>query len=183
VGAFAVTSLSPARVDKAGGTLVTVEGDGFPAGAKVRVGSSAAATVVSVTPTRITFRAPVRAIGVYDVFVFSADGRKSSVLPDGLEYIDSAADGGTAPGGTTPGAGGGGTTPEPDSDAGTGDGTPGPDAGNGEDGDASDGSTAPSASVVRTGPAGERLVRSAKFAPLSRVWSMSCTSSCTGVAL
>ena len=37
--------------------------------------------------------------------------------------------------------------------------------------------------VVTTGPNGERLVRTTKFAALGSIWSMNCSVSCTGVAI
>ena len=37
--------------------------------------------------------------------------------------------------------------------------------------------------VARTGPNGERLVRTSKFAALGSIWSMDCSVSCSGVAL
>ena len=37
--------------------------------------------------------------------------------------------------------------------------------------------------VVATGPGGERLVRTTKFAALGAIWSMDCSSSCGGVAI
>ncbi|WRL63364.1 S8 family serine peptidase [Blastococcus brunescens] len=45
------------------------------------------------------------------------------------------------------------------------------------------GSTPGTAPVVRTGPGGERLVSSAKFGRLGSIWSLDCSSSCSGVAI
>jgi subtilisin family serine protease len=187
VGEFRITSISPNTVDAAGGTLVTITGTALPAGARVRVGASAAATVVSASSTQVVFRAPARVAGGYDVTVFAPDGR-STVLSSALTYVG----GGTAPGGTTPGGGTpGGSTPGGTSPGGTAPGgttpggttpggsTPGGTTPGGSSPGGGAGAT-PTAPVERTGPAGERLVRSARFAALGSIWSLTCTSSCTG---
>lgn len=176
VGAFRITSLSPNVVDSAGGTVVTITGLALPANPTVRIGATATATVVTATTTRVTFRVPARIAGRYDVSVFAPDGR-SAVLSSALTYADAV---GTAPGGSTPGSttpGGtppGGTTPGGSTPGGS---TPvGPTPG--------DGSTPSTGPVVRSGPAGERLVRSAKFGAVRpTIWSVNCSSSCTGVAI
>jgi serine protease len=174
VGTFRITSLSPNVVGVEGGTLVTVTGEALPANPRVRIGSTALATVVTATTTRVTFRVPARTAGVYDVTVFAADGR-STALADALTYAAAVgtAPGGTTPGGSTPGATPpGGTSPGGTSPGGT---TPG--------GSTPGGSTPGTGPVERTGPSGERLVRSAKFAGLRSIWSIDCSSSCTGVAI
>ena len=168
VGPFSITGMSPIRVATAGGTLVTITGDALPLDPQVRIGDTAAAEVVTSTATRLVFRAPARVAGTYDVHVFARDGR-TSVLADALTYTDDelapvpgedGTDGSEGPGGS--------------------DGAPGADEGSDGD-DASEGSQEP---VVRTGPNGERLVRTTKFAGLgSSFWSMDCSSSCSGVSL
>ncbi|MCF6743049.1 hypothetical protein E9529_01935, partial [Blastococcus sp. KM273128] len=170
LGAFRITSLSPNLVDSAGGTLVTITGLSLPSAPTVRIGSSATATVVHSSATSLRVRVPARVAGTYDVTVHARDGRWTT-LPGALTYaevVDSAPSG-SSPGGTTPG----GTAPAPGTPApaGPGGGTPGT-------------GTAPDAAPgVRTGPHGERLVRSDRFSALGGIWSVSCTSSCTGVAL
>jgi hypothetical protein len=180
VGLFRITSLSPDVVDTAGGTVVTITGLALPADPTVRIGRTTTATIVQATTTRLTFRVPARVAGVYDVTVFAPDGR-STVLSNALTYADAVGsldpgddgtggapdDGTTTPGGTAPGTSPGGTTP--------GGSTP-------EDG-SSGGSTPATGPIVRSGPAGERLVRSAKFDGLRAIWSLNCSSSCTGVAI
>jgi hypothetical protein len=37
--------------------------------------------------------------------------------------------------------------------------------------------------VTRSGPHGERLVQSTSFSGLSGLWSMACSTSCTGLRL
>jgi len=34
-----------------------------------------------------------------------------------------------------------------------------------------------------TGPGGERLVRTTKFSAIGAIWSMDCSTSCSGVAI
>ncbi len=152
-----------------GGTLVTITGTALPARPQVLIGGTARATVVSESATRVQFRVPARVAGTYDLAVFAPDGR-STVLPTALTYradappAGSSPTPGTSPGdGTTPGVPppGTGTTPPPT-------GTPGSPT------------TGP---VERTGPAGERLVRSATFSALRGIWSVDCSASCTGVAI
>ncbi|MCF6509217.1 hypothetical protein E9549_17675, partial [Blastococcus sp. MG754426] len=173
VGAFRITSLSPNLVDSAGGTLVTITGLSLPSTPTVRIGSSATATVVHSSATSLSVRVPARAAGTYDVSVLARDGR-STVLAGALTYADATADdpsgstpGGTAPAPGTPAPG----TPAPGTPSNPAPGTPG--VGTGPD----------AAPAVRTGPHGERLVRSDRFAALGGIWSVGCASSCTGVAL
>jgi hypothetical protein len=174
VGPFGITSLSPATVDSAGGTLVTITGTALPADPRVRVGTSAAAVVVSASSTTLVFRAPARVAGVYDVHVFATDGT-TSALEAALTYVDGAGAGAPGTGdGTGDGTGGDGTG---DSGSGTG------GSGSGGSGGSGDGSGEAAGPVVATGPAGQRLVRTAKFAALGSIWSMDCSTSCSGVAI
>jgi hypothetical protein len=127
--------------------------------------------------------------GVYDVHVFATDGT-TAVLEAALTYVDGAGSG--TPGTDTPG-----TDNTPGTDTGTGgsggsgtgtggSGSGGSDAGGaGPDGSGSDsgGSGGAAGPVVATGPGGERLVRTTKFAALGSIWSMDCSTSCTGVAI
>ena len=181
VGAFRITSLSPNVVDVAGGTLVTITGEALPDDPTVRVGATTTGTVVTATSTRVTFRVPARVAGVYDVSVFAPDGR-STVLSNALTYAEGvgSTDPGTDDGSSTPDSGTapGGTSPEETSPDGT-----TPDGGSPPGDDSPDGSTPATEPVVTSGPAGERLVRSAKFDALGSIWSLDCSSSCTGVAI
>ncbi|MCA0145808.1 IPT/TIG domain-containing protein [Blastococcus sp. LR1] len=173
VSVFRITSLSPNVVHVDGGTLVTITGRALPADPTVLIGASITADVVDSTTTRLVFRVPARVAGVYDVSVYAADGR-SAVLSRALTYADAV---GTGPGGSTPAPPEDGT-PAP---------TPPPPGGTspGEDGSPDDGSGTPpvTAPVVRTGPSGERLVRSDRFSALGSIWSMNCSVTCTGVAI
>ncbi len=96
VGDLLVTSVSPDRVDVAGGAQVTVLGT-FPSRPTVLVGATAPATVVSATSTRVVFTAPARIAGSYDL-TLSTPGGKQSVLRGALTYVSNAA----APSTTSP---------------------------------------------------------------------------------
>ncbi|CCG05484.1 S8 family serine peptidase [Blastococcus saxobsidens] len=175
VGPFGIASLSPNVVDTAGGTLVTITGRALPSLPTVRVGTSATATVVRSSTTSLVVRVPARTAGTYDVTVHARDGR-STVLTAALTYAVAVGSdpSGSTPGGTTPG----GTAPAPSSPAPS---SPAPSA---PGGSTPDGGTAPDVpAAVRTGPHGERLVRSDRFSALGSIWSVNCSASCTGVAI
>src|SRR4051812_49218913 len=201
-GSFGITAMTPATVDVAGGTLVTITGTALPANPRVLVGTSATATVITSSATSLAFRAPARTAGVYDVHVFAADGTEQ-VLTGALTYVAAAAGGsGTdtgAPGTGTGGTGASGTgtgtgrgdagAGTPGTGTGTGAGTPGTGTGSGTGGSGSgsggsgSGGSGPTAPVVLTGLGGERLVRTTKFAALGAIWSMDCSTSCSGTAI
>ncbi|WP_249523579.1 IPT/TIG domain-containing protein, partial [Modestobacter marinus] len=161
IGPFGLTSISPAVVSTAGGTRVTVTGTHVPDGVRVRIGDTREATVVSSDSTSVVFTAPALVAGVYDVTVFNPSGTESSVLADGLSYVEEPVGGGTTPD-PAPGTEDG-STPAPGTTPGTGGG---------------------SSVVTAVGPNGERLVRSAAFGRLgSSFWSLDCSTSCRGVLL
>jgi hypothetical protein len=170
VGPFGLTSISPAVVSTAGGTRVTITGTNVPAGVRVLIGDSRAATVVSSTSTSVVFTAPSAVAGTYDVHVFNAAGTAESVLPGGLRYVADPGTGGTTPDagpGSTPGTGAGGAGSDEDDDTTTNP-VPGGTAG----------------PVTTPGPHGQRLVRSAAFGSLgASFWSVDCSSGCRGVLL
>ncbi|MCZ2859090.1 S8 family serine peptidase [Blastococcus sp. VKM Ac-2987] len=184
VGVFRITSLGPDRVSTSGGTLVTITGRALPADPTVRIGATTTGTVVSSSTTDLVVRVPARVAGTYDVSVYARDGR-STVLSNALTYADEV---GTAPTDPADGSDPGGPMPDgstPDGGTTPDDTTPGstsPDGSTPDDG-TPDGGAPAAGPVVRSGPAGERLVRSDRFRPLGSIWSMSCASSCTGVAL
>lgn len=190
VGAFGITSSTPTRVGLAGGELITVRGTALEAGLSVRVGSTALAHVVVSDPTTLVFAAPARGAGTYDVTIFR-DGR-TSVLPAALTYSDAGAGSGpaappqdpgptpppatTSPADPTPAPGG---TPAPaPSPSPTPPPTPSPTP---APTPAPGGSTDPAPSGTRTGPNGERLVRTAALTGLRDLWRVSCPTSCTGI--
>jgi serine protease len=192
-GPFGITSMTPATVDAAGGTLVTITGAALPSNPRVLVGSSATASVISSSATSLAFRAPARAAGVYDVHVFATDGTES-VLTAALTYVDAAGAGsgtggtgsgtGTGTGGSGTGSGTGTGTGGSGTGTGTGTGGSGTGTGTGTGGSGSpSGGSGTTAPVVVTGPGGERLVRTTKFSALGAIWSMDCSTSCSGVAI
>ena len=69
----AIAAVTPMSGPASGGTLVTIDGQGFRAGCSVRFGSLFG-TVQSVTDTRITVKTPVSSPGLVDVRVTNADG-------------------------------------------------------------------------------------------------------------
>ena len=118
-------------------------------------------------PTKLVFRVPARTADAYDVTISAAG--TSQVLSRAVTYVaPPTSPEGPADGGSGAPAPGSGTPPAP------GDTTPTPGGG---------GTPPAAAPVVRTGPSGERLVRSAKFGALRSIWSMDCSSSCTGVEI
>ncbi|SFL14224.1 S8 family serine peptidase [Geodermatophilus ruber] len=167
-GTFGLTSIDPTRVTTSGGTEVTITGTAIPAGARVRVGDAARAAVTSVSATQLTFTTPARVAGVYDVHVFAPDGTEA-VLAAGLTYVE--VDSGTTPmpgdqqPGSDPGGQRPGTTPAPGNQPGGG-----------------SNPATPRSGVI--GPNGERLLYSARFASLgSAIWSVNCSSTCSGLAV
>jgi hypothetical protein len=149
--------------------------------------------VVSSSATSLVFRAPARLAGVYDVHVFATDGTEA-LLTAALTYVDGAGagtPGAGTPGSDTPGAGtpstGTPVTPANGTPGTPGTGTPVTPAngtpgtpGTGTGGSGAGGGAEP---VVTTGPGGERLVRTTKFAALGAIWSLDCSASCSGVAI
>ncbi|MGY1821238.1 S8 family serine peptidase [Geodermatophilus sp. SYSU D00079] len=179
-GPYRLTSISPTRVSTAGGTQVTITGLAIPQGATVRVGATRVAQVSDAltTSSRVVFRTPAAVAGSYDVYVFGPDGETYSVLADGLTYVDAdtpSTGGGTPdpgeedPAPQTPGTQSPGTQTPGTQTPGTQ--TPGtqPPAGNGG---------------IVTGPNGERLVHSTRFASLgSSIWGVNCANGCSGLSL
>jgi hypothetical protein len=144
----------------------------------VLVAGTTAATVVSANGTSLTFLAPALAAGTYDVTVFDSSGAQSSTLPGALTYVDVTSGGGTggAGGAGTGGTGGAGAGGSAGSGAGSG------GAGGSGTGGAG-GSGGSSGPIVVTGPNGERLVQSARYAALTdSFWAASC-SGCGGTVL
>jgi hypothetical protein len=194
-GTFGLTSISPARVSTAGGTTVTITGTAVPTGVRVRVGATAAATVISASSTQVQFTSPALVAGVYDVSVFAPDGT-SAVLTGGLTTV--APTGGTSPGTTNPGTTNPGTT-----NPGTGTPTPGtttpgapnpgttpgaPNPGTTNPGTGTPGTSTPSGppaeGTPHTGPHGEHLRYSARFAALGAgIWGVNCGTTCSGLPM
>src|SRR5436190_8433850 len=73
-----VSGVSPASGAAAGGTLLTISGTGFAAGATVTVGGTAATGVTVVSGTTITATAPAHASGSVSVTVTNADSQSAT---------------------------------------------------------------------------------------------------------
>jgi subtilisin family serine protease len=188
-GTFGVTSVSPTRVATSGGTAVTVTGTAIPAGVRVRIGATTAATVVSASGTQVVFTAPALVAGTYDLYLFAPDGT-SAVLTGGLTYVDTSGSGspgagGTTPGTTTPGTTTPGTTTPGTTTPGTttpGTTTPGTAPGGTTPGTSTPG--VPADGTPRVGPNGEHLRYSARLVALgSGIWGVNCASTCSGLAM
>ena len=80
-----ITTISPATCDIAGGTLVTISGTGFVAGATATF-AGVSLTGMIVTATSITGLTPVHAIGPVEVLVTNPDTLFARV-PKGFTYV------------------------------------------------------------------------------------------------
>jgi hypothetical protein len=83
-----VTSVSPNAGSNAGGTLVTISGANFAAGASVTMGGAAATDVAVASPTTITATTPAHGAGSADVVVIT-NGQSAS-LAAGFIYVVNA---------------------------------------------------------------------------------------------
>jgi hypothetical protein len=73
----------------AGGTNVTITGNGFVNGATVTIGGTPATNVIVVNDTTITATTPAGTAGARDVIVTTPNG--SGTLPNGFHYTDAPA--------------------------------------------------------------------------------------------
>jgi plastocyanin len=80
-----ISGIAPASATTAGGTVVTVTGTGFAAGATVSFDGAAASGVVVASATAITATTPPHAAGSVDVAVTNPDGL-SGQLNGGFTY-------------------------------------------------------------------------------------------------
>ncbi|MEX2272839.1 MAG: IPT/TIG domain-containing protein [Vicinamibacterales bacterium] len=83
--AVRIHSVSPASGSTFGGTIITIAGEGFQAGASVQVGGTAATDVVALNSTTITAKTAARAAGVADVRVTS--GGSSANLANAFTFV------------------------------------------------------------------------------------------------
>jgi large repetitive protein len=84
----AVTSRTPTSGPAAGGTTVTINGAGFTSGSTVTFGSSAAAGMTYVSPTRITAVSPPGTAGaVVDIRVNTAGYQSAVITADRFTYV------------------------------------------------------------------------------------------------
>ncbi|MBI5066834.1 MAG: IPT/TIG domain-containing protein [Deltaproteobacteria bacterium] len=98
-----LSGIAPASGPSAGGTVVSLSGSGFQAGATVIVGGSSA-PVTSITSTALTAVAPAHAAGAVDVAVQNPDGQ-SATLAGAFQYLAPPAIAAVTPG-SGPTAGG-----------------------------------------------------------------------------
>ncbi len=87
--AVTLTSVSPSSGPIAGGTLVTLAGAGFQAGATVSFGGSPATSVTVVSATQITCVTPSGALGPANVTVLNPD-TTSATLAGGFTFMGPA---------------------------------------------------------------------------------------------
>jgi hypothetical protein len=85
IGALSVTGVDPATGPAAGGTLVTISGTGFQAGATVLFGGVASTSVNLLAASTIWARSPANASGLTSVTVVNPDGT-SATLADAFTY-------------------------------------------------------------------------------------------------
>lgn len=83
-----IISVTPGSGTENGGTVVTITGTGFQAGADVSFGTTLG-TVVSVTATEITVNSPVHAVGLVDVTVTNPDSGSDSAA-GAYDFVASA---------------------------------------------------------------------------------------------
>jgi hypothetical protein len=83
--AVTVTSVAPNFGTVTGGTIVTINGTGFVAGAAVTFGGTAATNVVVVSAIKITAKTPVHAAGAVNVTVTNTD-TSTGTLTNGYTY-------------------------------------------------------------------------------------------------
>jgi hypothetical protein len=81
-----VTSVSPANGPIGGGNTVTITGDGFAPGARVKFGTHPATGVTVTSATTLTAVAPAGAAGTVDVTVATAAGTSPVAPADGYAY-------------------------------------------------------------------------------------------------
>ena len=84
-----ITSLSypgdDLAADPVGGQTITINGSNFLTGATVTIGGTTPSVITFVSATEITFEAPAKAAGDYDVVVTNVDGGNATSV-DGMSY-------------------------------------------------------------------------------------------------
>jgi hypothetical protein len=82
-----VTSITPASGPASGGTVVTIAGTNFAAGATVKFGTAAATSVTVVSATQITATSPLGVVGAkVQVSVTTAAGTSANTAADDFTY-------------------------------------------------------------------------------------------------
>ena len=82
----AVAAISPTFGPLAGGTTVTVTGQGFSGATKVTFGTVAATRFTVVSDTKITAIAPAQAPAIHNIFVTTPAGTSPAVTADRYIY-------------------------------------------------------------------------------------------------
>lgn len=75
-----LSSISPGSGTTAGGTVITLIGSGFRAGATVQFATTEATAVTVVSPTQLQATTPARPLGVVTVRVRNDDGQSASLV-------------------------------------------------------------------------------------------------------
>lgn len=104
-----VTAVSPSSGPSAGGTTVTITGDGFAAATGVEFGSVAAAGFTITSASSITAVAPGSSAGTVDVTVVDSGGASATDAADRFTFVAAPTVTGVSPGSGSP-AGGTGVT-------------------------------------------------------------------------
>lgn len=81
-----VTSLTPTSGSTAGGTSITITGTGFRTGARVKVGTAAATSVVVNSATSITCATPAGTAGAKSVTVLNEDNKQGTKASPAFTY-------------------------------------------------------------------------------------------------
>lgn len=81
-----LSSVSPNSGPVAGGTVVTIAGTDFAAGAKVNIGGVAVSSITSINANSISATTPAHPAGDADLEVVNADGQKG-VLAGAYKYV------------------------------------------------------------------------------------------------
>ena len=81
-----IASISPNTGPAAGGTLVTIAGSDFSAGAKVNLGGMPSSSITLITATSISATTPAQVPGRVDIMVINPDGQKA-LLVGGYTYV------------------------------------------------------------------------------------------------
>src|SRR5579862_3074870 len=84
-----LSTVSPTVGVVAGGTVITITGTNFVAGAKVKIGGNNATNVIVNSNTSITATAPAGTVGIKDVTVTNVDSQ-SGTLVGGFTYLGPA---------------------------------------------------------------------------------------------
>ncbi len=86
-----VFSVSPTQGSAAGGTLVTIKGEGFTAPASVRFGGSEGTAVAVASSTEITVRSPAHGEGTVAVVVRTPGGESAGSEASAFTYVPAPA--------------------------------------------------------------------------------------------